>query len=145
MSAEIRIEGNLGDAPVIKRISRGTETAVVVNLSVCSRQRRKNANGEWETTNTMWTECEAWNALAESTKFLMKGAPVICIGTLVSADYEKDGKKVKAVKVKLSAIGLDISRLEGVSYATKGRREPANGGGQGTQHDDSGHDDEASY
>ena len=141
MSAEIRIEGNLGDAPVIKRISRGTETAVVVNLSVCSRQRRKNANGEWETTNTLWTECEAWNALAESTKFLMKGAPVICIGTLVSADYEKDGKKVKAVKVKLSAIGLDISRLEGVSYATKGRREPASGGGQGANLDDSGHED----
>ena len=86
---EVRIIGNLGRDPEIKRMQDGTPVA---NFSVATTESWKDKNGEWQ-EKTEWHRCAAWRWVAEKVeKSFAKGKQVYVEGRLETRQWDKDGQ-----------------------------------------------------
>lgn len=121
-------EGNLGNTPELRFTGQGALAQAVTTLRVCSNRRRRLDDGTYETLDELWMNVEVWGRQAEScAKGLRKGAPLLIVGDLRDNSYEKDGKRVNAVKLVAQHVALNLARVETLQYETRKAANDANG------------------
>ena len=116
MSVRVEIEGHLGQIPAYKVL---TDTRKA-EFSVCSSNRRRLSDGSWKADKSVWLRVVAWNELADATRGLKAGAPVIVTGELLDDSYIPEGaaKPVFRVLLRASHVALNIARVYEYSFIT---------------------------
>ena len=116
MSVRIEIEGHLGQIPAYKVL---TDTRKA-EFAVCSSNRRRVSDGSWKADKSLWLRVVAWNELADATRGLKAGAPVIVTGELLDDSYTPEGaaKPVFRVLLRASSVALNIARVHEYSFIT---------------------------
>ena len=116
MSVRIEIEGHLGQIPAYKVLTDTRKAEFVV----CSSKRRRLADGSWKADKSLWLRVVAWNELADATRGLKAGAPVIVTGELLDDSYTPEGaaKPVFRVLLRASSVALNIARVHEYSFIT---------------------------
>jgi single-strand DNA-binding protein len=106
-TTQITIVGNVGSDPELRFTPTGTE---VLTFSVAVPQRKYNQDSrKWEDSGTTWYRINAWRGLAEhATQSLSKGVRVIVIGSLVSREWESDGKSGTSWEITADDIGASF-------------------------------------
>lgn len=105
--AQITISGNVGSDPEVRDVN-GTKVA---NFSIAVNDKYRTKSGE-QVENTNWFRVEAWDGsngkgLVSNViePLVKKGTTVYAQGIPVIEEYEKDGVKQRAFKVKLAGAG----------------------------------------
>ena len=116
MSVRIEIEGHLGQIPAYKVL---TDTRKA-EFAVCSSNRRRVSDGSWKADKSLWLRVVAWNELADATRGLKAGAPVIVTGELLDDSFTPEGtaKLVFRVLLRASSVALNIARVHEYSFMT---------------------------
>lgn len=95
--------GNVARDPEVRFLPGGEAVAsftVAVNETWKDRSGNKNERVEW-------VRCEAWGKLADVVKdYVTKGKPVAVEGSLKTDEWEKDGQKKTAVKIRVNKLQL---------------------------------------
>jgi len=119
--AQITISGNVGSDPEVRDVN-GTKVA---NFSIAVNDKYRTKSGE-QVENTNWFRVEAWDGsngkgLVSNViePLVKKGTTVYAQGIPVIEEYEKDGVKQRAFKVKLAGAGSTF-RLASRSDAPSG-------------------------
>ena len=136
MSIQLTVRGNLGQNCELKEIKRNDgETGFVLNFSVAStRYKRQNIDGQDRYVPdgpVEWIDCEIWGRQAQNLiKVLAKGMPVVIEGEQRIEFYEKDGQKIKARKLRVENIYLNLAseRIENVALKPPRTAEGADDG-----------------
>lgn len=120
MSINLVVRGNLGQTFSLKTINRdgSNEPSTVLNFSIASTRYKKQGDRYVAAGPTEWLECEYWNRRAQHLEnILCKGMPVIIEGEELVEFYEKDGQRVKARKIRVENIYLNLSsdRIESIT------------------------------
>ena len=111
---KITIIGNIGQDPETKHIN---DTSQVTRISVATTERWKDKQGNKQ-ESTQWHNCEAWNNLSKLVdQYTKKGDKVAIVGSLVYDQYEKDGVKMTAAKIKVSEVHFLTSKVDSQSSA----------------------------
>lgn len=122
------LEGNLGTTPELRFAGQGSQAQAVTTLRVCSNRRRRLDDGSFETVDELWMNVEVWGKKAEAcARALRKGAPLVIVGELRDNSYEKDGKRIPAVKLVAQHVALNLSRLHNVTYELLKAQDVSNG------------------
>ena len=84
----------------------------VISFRVASNSRRRTGDGTWEPGNSLYITVNCWGKLVTGVgAALLKGVPVIAVGTVHTSEYEdKDGVKRSSLEMRASAIGPDLAR-----------------------------------
>ena len=96
--------GNLTRDPEMRALPSGMN---VVNFSLATNERYRNASGE-KITETTWHNLVAWGKVAEiAEKYLLKGSEVIIEGKIINRSYtDKDGVKKYVSEVQVNELLL---------------------------------------
>jgi single-strand DNA-binding protein len=108
MTTTITTEANLTTDPIL-RFTKTTGQAVCTIRLACSA-RRKNAEGGYEDTSTVFYEGTAWGALAENlAESLRKGDRLLVHGSTYDEEWtDRDGMtRVKHV-IQVTAAGASL-------------------------------------
>jgi single-strand DNA-binding protein len=119
------IQGNLGDAPVMRYTPDGTP---VTNFSVAVGQG-KDAQGN--DRKAKWYKVTAWRAQAESCNtYLKKGSPVLVIGTVkASAWSDQEGNPRASLDLTANTVKfLGGGAVSGIPSAEGSARPPTQDG-----------------
>ncbi|KAA8726426.1 single-stranded DNA-binding protein [Corynebacterium phocae] len=109
----VTIVGNLAADPLLRKLPGGSLKG---SLRVASSRRwaKTDAEGnvEWNETDLLFIDVEAWGDLAAHMRqSLKKGMPVIVVGSLNISQYEdKEGKKCSRTVLRATSVGLDLNR-----------------------------------
>ena len=116
MSVRVEIEGHLGQITAYKVLTDTRKAEFVV----CSSKRRRLADGSWKADKSLWLRVVAWNELADATRGLKAGAPVIVTGELLDDSFTPEGtaKLVFRVLLRASSVALNIARVHEYSFMT---------------------------
>jgi len=103
-NADLTVHGRLVDAPELRFTPQGI---AVLNATVATSERKKNAAGEWEDGEASFIRVTAWRQMAEAIaeEDFQRGDPVIACGTLNVRKYERDGKTGLSVEMTLDDFG----------------------------------------
>jgi single-strand DNA-binding protein len=125
--AQITVSGNVGSAPEIRDVN-GTKVA---NLSIAVNENYTKSNGE-KVEKTHWYRVEAWdgsNGKGLVTNviepYVQQGTTVFVQGFPIIEEYEKDGIKQRAFKIKLAGAGSTF-RMGGKSSGGESTPSSAN-------------------
>lgn len=92
------IIGVLTRDPTIKTV--GPSATKLANLCVCVNEKRKTPDGT-VLDNPVFIDVDAWSKLADMCeKYLVKHSLVFVDGSLVLAQWEKDGVKHQKIKIR---------------------------------------------
>lgn len=109
---KITIIGNVGQAPETKDINENNQ---VTRFSVATSERWKDNQGNKQ-ERTQWHNCEAWNNLSKLVdKYVNKGDKIAIVGSMAYDQYDKDGVKMTAAKIKVSEVHFLTKKDESVS------------------------------
>lgn len=102
------LRGRIGTMEDLAETPNGRK---VLRFSVAENSSYKKA-GEWIDREAVWTNCEAWEALAEALATnLEPGSPVLLVGEPRARTYEtEDGEKRTRKFVSVFAGGDDYSQ-----------------------------------
>jgi single-strand DNA-binding protein len=106
-NADLTLHGRLVDAPELRFTPQGI---AVLNATVATSERKKNAAGEWEDGEASFIRVTAWRQMAEAIaeEDLQKGDPVIASGILNVRKWEKDGKTGYSTEMTLDDFGRSL-------------------------------------
>ena len=110
---QITIMGNVGKDPEIKKLESGAQIGL---FSVAVGEKYKDRNGK-DQEKTSWFNVTAWQqkegGLVSSviSKYVRKGQQVFVQGVPEIEEYEKDGGKRYAFKIRLGGPGSTIRLL----------------------------------
>ena len=98
----VRLIGNLGDAPKVKKLDSGK---TVANFSMATNEIYKDEQGNKQ-SETTWHKLVAWGKQAEIVEnYLIKGSEVAIEGKLKNRSYEgKDGETNYVTEVLVNSI-----------------------------------------
>ena len=98
----VRLIGNLGDAPKIKKLDSGK---TVANFSIATNEIYKDENGNKQ-SETTWHKLVAWGKQAEiAENYLVKGSEIAIEGKLKNRSFEgKNGEMQYITEVLVSSI-----------------------------------------
>lgn len=104
----LTVVGNIVNDPVRRRV--GDQD--LVKFRVASNSRRRTADGGWEAGNSLFVTVNCWGRLVTGViASLVKGAPVIVVGTVYTSEYEdKDGVRRSSAELRASSVGPDLAR-----------------------------------
>lgn len=108
MSFPVTITGRLARDAEIKFTSSGT---ALCSFTVVTSARTKNdATGEWEDKDVTFTDCTAWQKLAENCgESLEKGMEVTVTGKMYQRSYEnRDGEKKTVWEVRADNVSVGL-------------------------------------
>jgi single-strand DNA-binding protein len=113
----VTLIGALGTEPELRTTPNGAD---VVNFSVATNERTKNAEGKWVDGATSWFRVAAWGTLGRNAHAsLHKGQRVVVQGVLRITEYSTASNGVsKSADVRALALGHDLTF--GTSTFTKG-------------------------
>lgn len=109
MTASITLTGRLTAEPELRFSPSGV--AMTKFTVVTDRRRRNNDTGEWESVDTTFWRCTAFNALAEqiAERELAKGQAVLVSGRARQNDWtDRDGNQRSAIEVNVDNMGPDL-------------------------------------
>lgn len=99
--------GNLADIPEITTTPTGK---LVAKLRLGVTESYRNAKGEWQHTDTVWWNAEAWGGPAqaiEQARFV-KGQTILVVGEIRSTTWEVNGEKKTRRFISIKHIGPDL-------------------------------------
>lgn len=110
--------GNLADAP---EVTTTPTDKTVAKLRLGVSESYRDAQGQWQNTETVWWNAEAWGSPAHAIigAGLKKGQTVIVVGEIRSASWEADGEKKTRRFVSIRHIGGEIISEARRQSATK--------------------------
>ena len=100
----VQLIGHLGANPEVKKFDND---GMMATVNIATRERRKNANGEYENYSS-WHRLVGWNKTAERMeKVLEKGREIAVHGKLVNRSYDdKNGIKRYVTEILVSDFTL---------------------------------------
>ena len=102
MIAECTLVGFVGQDPEIREVG----DKIVATVSIASTRKWRGKDGEMK-EKTSWFRCEVWGKQAEVVqKYVKKGSLLGVVGEMEIDEYEKDGEKKKAFKVRVVKVKL---------------------------------------
>ena len=116
-SNTVTIIGNLTADPELRFLPSG---AAVLNFTIASTPRHKNAQGEWVDGDTLFLKCTIWRQAAENVaESLRKGNRVIATGKLASRTFEtREGEKRTVVELDVDEVGPSLKNATAVVSRT---------------------------
>lgn len=116
-SNNFTVVGNLTADPELRFTPSG---AAVVNFTVASTPRHKNAAGDWVDGETLFLKCSIWRQAAENVaESLRKGNRVIATGKLASRTFEtREGEKRTVVELDVDEVGPSLKNATAVVSRT---------------------------
>ena len=111
------VTGNLTADPELRFLPSG---AAVLNFTIASTPRHKNAQGEWVDGDTLFLRCTLWRQAAENAaESLRKGTRVIATGKLASRTFEtREGEKRTVVELDVDEVGPSLKNATAVISRT---------------------------
>lgn len=111
------VVGNLTADPELRFTASG---AAVVNFTIASTPRHKNAAGDWVDGDTLFMKCTIWRQAAENVaESLRKGNRVIATGKLASRTFEtREGEKRTVVELDVDEVGPSLKNATAVVSRT---------------------------
>lgn len=102
------IVGTIVTDPIHRRVG----DQQVVKFRVASNSRRRTADGEWESGNSLFVNVNCWGRLVNGVSgALIKGDPVMVVGHVYTSEYEdREGNRRSSVEVRATAVGPDLAR-----------------------------------
>lgn len=117
---EIKLIGNLGQAPELKTFENGNKV-VAFSLATTESYVKKETNEKVETTQ--WHRVVAWGKLAEIIeKYVAKGDKLYVNGKMTYRQYETEGGEKKQIA---EIVASDILLLSGKASATQSAPAPS--------------------
>ncbi len=117
MSNRFEGNGNLGDAPALKRVRVGDEQRPVLELSIFFDRRVPTGDGAFAEKGGFWLNANLWGKRAEiAAPLLAKGARVHAIGELELETWDDDGEERSAFKLNLDGLTIDPLRVQEIAY-----------------------------
>jgi single-strand DNA-binding protein len=105
---QITLIGNVADHPRMRITKNGHS---VTNFRLASTSRRRDENGQWADTGTLWVNVTCWRALAEHAfESVKKGDPLVLTGRYYAREYKVDETTRVAYELEAVAVGHDLSR-----------------------------------
>ena len=102
--------GNLGADPEVRHLDSG---ATVATFSLATSESWTGKDGQKQTA-TEWHRCEVWEGLAKVVEqYCKKGNTLYVEGKLKTEQYEKDGEKRYATKIRVQNLTMLGGRKEG--------------------------------
>lgn len=116
-SNNFTVVGNLTADPELRFTPSG---AAVVNFTIASTPRHKNAAGDWVDGDTLFLKCSIWRQAAENVaESLRKGNRVIATGKLASRTFEtREGEKRTVVELDVDEVGPSLKNATAVVSRT---------------------------
>lgn len=97
---KVTLLGNLTRDPEVRQTKSGK---AVVNASLAVTERWKTEAGEAK-ESVLFMDLVLWGATGETfAKYHAKGSKALIEGKLIAEEWEKDGKRNRAVKVQVAA------------------------------------------
>jgi single-strand DNA-binding protein len=98
----VRLIGNLGAAPDVKSLEKGSKVA---RINLATHESYKNAKGE-KVSETCWHNLVAWGKTADiAEKYLDKGSEIAIEGKLTTRSYNnKEGEKKFITEIVVNEI-----------------------------------------
>ena len=103
------VVGNVITDPVLRRLG----DQQVYKFRVASNSRRRTAEGQWESGNSLYVSVNCWGkGLVKGVgASLGKGDPVIVVGFVHTSEYDdRDGVRRSSLEMRATAVGPDLSR-----------------------------------
>jgi single-strand DNA-binding protein len=100
----VRLIGNLGDDPKVRKLDSGK---TVANFSIATNEIYRDQNGQKQ-SETTWHRLVAWGKQAEIIEnYVKKGSEIAIEGKLTNRSYEdKNGEKQYVTEVLVNSILL---------------------------------------
>lgn len=111
------VTGNLTADPELRFTPSG---AAVLNFTIASTPRYKNAAGDWVDGDPLFMKCTLWRQAAENAaESLRKGTRVIATGKLASRTFEtREGEKRTVVELDVDEVGPSLKNATAVISKT---------------------------
>jgi single-strand DNA-binding protein len=109
---EVKLIGNLGNDPEIRRTQQGTPVA---NMSIATSERWKDKQSGEDKEKTEWHRVVLWGKLAEiAEQYIKKGDKVFVCGQLETHKWtDKDGTEKYSTQVVLRGFDAKLIMLSG--------------------------------
>ena len=118
---KVTLLGNLTRDPEIRHTKSGK---AVVNASIAVTERWKTEAGEPK-ESVIFMDLVLWGATGETfAKYHFKGSKALVDGKLIAEEWEKDGKRNRAVKVQVAAWHFVGGKTEAKPAAPKPAASP---------------------
>lgn len=84
----------------------------LIKFRMASNSRRRTADGNWETGNSLFVTVNCWGRLVTGVgAALGKGDAVIVVGYVYTSEYEdREGVRRSSVEVRATSVGPDLAR-----------------------------------
>lgn len=118
---KVTLLGNLTRDPEVRQTKTGKP---VVNACIAVTERWKTEAGEPK-ESVLFMDLVLWGATGEMfAKYHAKGSKALVEGKLIAEEWEKDGKRNRAVKVQVAAWHFVGSKVEAKPSAPKPAASP---------------------
>ena len=118
---KVTLLGNLTRDPEVRQTKSGK---AVVNASLAVTERWKTEAGEAK-ESVLFMDLVLWGATGEMfAKYHAKGSKALVDGKLIAEEWEKDGKRNRAVKVQVAAWHFVGAKTEAKPAAPKPAASP---------------------
>jgi single-strand DNA-binding protein len=118
----VTIVGNVATAPKGRMLPSGD---TVVNFKIASNARRRSAEGEWSTRDSLFVRVDCWRRLAENVLSSCNvGDPVVVRGRLYTDEYEWEGQRRSETRMTAFTVGPDLNRCTADITRTRRGEEP---------------------
>ena len=120
------VRGTVITDPTTRRV--GDDQVFTFRVASNSRYQDRQS-GEWKTGGTLYFSANCWGRLGQrASGALCKGDGVILHGRLLTNEYERDGRLMRDLEMRVSAVGPDLSRMD-VTVRRAKTDAPAGGAG----------------
>lgn len=111
-------EGNLGQEPDLRTVTRDGESEAVANLRIYFDRPVPDAEGKFEDKKGFWLNVEVWGDRAtQVARLCPKGSRLAVIGSLMDDSYETDDGTVAALSVRARRVYLvPNAKMDSVHY-----------------------------
>ena len=104
------VRGTVITDPTTRRV--GDDQVFTFRVASNSRYQDR-LSGEWKTGGTLYFSANCWGRLAQrASGAICKGDGVILHGRLLTNEYERDGRLMRDLEMRVSAVGPDLSRMD---------------------------------
>ncbi|UVE94748.1 single-stranded DNA-binding protein [Dietzia sp. B32] len=127
------VRGTVITDPTTRRV--GDDQVFTFRVASNSRYQDR-LTGEWKTGGTLYFSANCWGRLGQrASGALCKGDGVILHGRLLTNEYERDGRIMRDLEMRVSAVGPDLSRMD-VTVRRARTDAPVDGTGAGADGDE---------
>lgn len=127
MSNQFSGVGNIGQAPVLRQVTVGSESRALADLRVYFDRPVPQGEGKFGDEGGFWLGVSVWGPRAETAvRVLRKGARIQVDGQLREECWDdEDGNARSAIRLTAYRLAIDPLCIESVTYRQKNDRPAA--------------------